>query len=142
MTAIVDASTLAKWFVEEEGTADARRLQRHTLFAPDLVVVEVANVLWKKVQQGSFDAAFVPRAVAVLQHADLTLVNSLTLADRAVEIALSLNHPVYDCFYLSLAELRALPFVSGDDRLARKLAANPQASLAEVTTPARFVATL
>ncbi len=142
MTAVIDASTLAKWFVEEEGTVEARRLQRHALFAPDLVVVEVANVLWKKVQQGSFDAVFVPRALAVLERADLTLAKTLPLANRAVEIAVALNHAVYDCFYLSLAEVRGLPFVSGDDRLTRKLVAHPRASVAEVISPARFVARL
>jgi len=138
VSVVVDASILAKWFVEEEGSDDARKLQRRALFAPDLVIVETANVLWKKVRQGSFDAAFVPRAIAVLQQADLTLTESLTLASRAVEVAIMLDHAVYDCFYLSLAELRGVPFVSADDRLARKLLTKPAAASAEVIPLARF----
>ena len=127
MTAVIDASVLAKWFVEEDDTAAARRLQPLKLFAPDLLIVETTNVLWKKVRLGGFDPAFLAPAVRVMRHANLTLIDSLTLADRAVEIAVRLNHAVYDCYYLALAEQRNLPMVSADDRLGRKLAARSAA---------------
>jgi predicted nucleic acid-binding protein len=143
VTAVIDASVLAKWFVEaEEGTADARRLRPLALFAPDLAIVELTNVLWKKVRRGEFDARFVPRALSALRHANLVLTDSLSLADRAVEIAIELDHAVYDCFYLSLAERQGLPFVTADDHLGRKLAAKPAVSFAEVLNLSQFVAQL
>ena len=142
MTAIIDASVLAKWFVEEEETVAARRLQPLKLFAPDLLIVETTSVLWKKVRLGEFDPAFLAPAVRVMRHADLTLINSLTLADRAVEIAVRLNHAVYDCYYLALAEQRNLPVVSADDRLGRKLASAPGLTPAKVIDLAAFVVDL
>ena len=50
MNAVIDASVLAKWFVEEDDTVAARRLQHLKLVAPDLLIVETTNVLWKKVR--------------------------------------------------------------------------------------------
>jgi hypothetical protein len=142
VNAVIDASVLAKWFVEEDDTVAARRLQHLKLVAPDLLIVETTNVLWKKVRLGEFDPAFLEPAVRVMRHAHLTLVDSLTLADRAVEIAVRLNHAVYDCYYLALAERRNLPMVSADDRLGRKLSAAPSVTTARVVGLAAFVADL
>jgi predicted nucleic acid-binding protein len=142
VTAVIDASVLAKWFVEEENTSAALRLQSLKLFAPDLLIVETTNVLWKKVRLGGFDPAFLAPAVRVMRYANLTLIDSLTLADRAVEIALRLNHAVYDCYYLALAEQRNLPMVSADDRLGRKLSANLGLTPARVLALTEFAADL
>ena len=50
MTLVIDASIAAKWFVEEPGRAQALEVLDETdRQAPDLVVAEVANVIWKKV---------------------------------------------------------------------------------------------
>ena len=102
----------------------------------------ITNVLWKKVRLGGFDSAFLAPAVRVMRHANLTLIDSLTLADRAVEIAVRLNHAVYDCYYLALAEQRNAPMVSADDRLGRKLAAAPGVTPAKIVGLAAFVADL
>jgi predicted nucleic acid-binding protein len=39
------------------------------------------------------------------------------LAARAAAIALELEHPVYDCFYLALREAQRAPLVNADRRL-------------------------
>jgi predicted nucleic acid-binding protein len=44
---VVDASVAIKWVIEESGTPQALSLRRHRLFAPDLLMTECANVLWK-----------------------------------------------------------------------------------------------
>ena len=52
MTLVVDASVAAKWFIEETGRAQAlQMLDVADRQAPDLLLVEVANVVWKKVLQ-------------------------------------------------------------------------------------------
>lgn len=125
MTAVIDASVLVKWFVDEPGADEARELQDRRLFAPDLVIVETTNVLWKKVRLKEFDVSDVGLAMGVIRSADLGLTPSLRLAARAFEIAHGLDHAAYDCFYLALGEQLALPLVTADDKLRRKLAARP-----------------
>jgi len=51
------------------------------------------------------------------------LVSARMLADRA--ITLDLRHPVYDCFYLALAEARGSRSVTADDGLLRVCARTP-----------------
>lgn len=56
-TLVVDASIAIKWVVEEEGTGIAVDLRsRFRFVAPELLVPECANILWKKVQRGELTA--------------------------------------------------------------------------------------
>ena len=49
---VVDASVLIKWVMQEEGSDAAIRLiAGPTLSAPDLLMSECANILWKKVHR-------------------------------------------------------------------------------------------
>ena len=49
MTLVVDASVAVKWFVEEDGRQQALQiLDLDEREAPDLIIAEVANVIWKK----------------------------------------------------------------------------------------------
>jgi predicted nucleic acid-binding protein len=50
---VIDASVAVKWVVEEPGTQEALLLRQHRLLAPDLLVAECANILWKKVDENS-----------------------------------------------------------------------------------------
>ena len=51
-TFVIDASIAVKWVVDEDGTPEALTLrQRAKLIAPELLVAECANILWKKVQR-------------------------------------------------------------------------------------------
>ena len=47
---VVDARVAVKWVIQEPGTAEALELRRHQSLAPDLLIAECANVLWKKVR--------------------------------------------------------------------------------------------
>jgi predicted nucleic acid-binding protein len=51
---VIDASIAIKWVVQEEGTEDALALRtRAELIAPDLIIAECANILWKKVKRAA-----------------------------------------------------------------------------------------
>ena len=51
-TLVVDASIALKWVVEEDTTSEALALrQKAKLIAPELLVAECANILWKKIQR-------------------------------------------------------------------------------------------
>ncbi len=60
-TLVIDASIAVKWVVDENGTPEALALRaRAKLIAPELLIAECANILWKKgskariVEGGSF----------------------------------------------------------------------------------------
>ena len=132
MIAVIDASVALKWFIEEDGSAQAAALLTgpHTLIAPDLIIAEVANAGWKAVRSGGMTRDQHDHAAARLPLAFDSLVPLAPLAPRAVAIARDLDHPVYDFFYLTLAEARQATLVTADGRLLRRLQGTQWAPLA------------
>jgi predicted nucleic acid-binding protein len=121
-TLVIDASIAVKWVVEEEGTAQALRLlKRSRLIAPELLLAECANILWKKVRRDELSNEEALLAARLLQSADLELASTRSLMEPATRMAIELDHPAYDCIYLALAAERDCPFVTADERLLRKL---------------------
>lgn len=123
MTIVVDASVGLKWFFVEAQSDLAYALLRgdEPLAAPSLIVAETCNAAWKAVRLRTMTPAQAD-CVAV----DLSsLLNELhpigPLAPRAMAIARRLDHPVYDCFYIALAEHLDSTLVTADSRLVRRL---------------------
>jgi len=50
----------------------------------------------------------------------LVLSDACSLVERASSVTRSLDHPVYDCLYLALAEANRAPLVTDDRTLLRK----------------------
>ena len=119
---VVDASVAAKWVIDEPGTRQALKLRRHVLSAPELLITESANIVWKKVRLGELSKLQASLAIGLLVRADIELVPTRRLARRAVALAVLLDHSAYECMYLALAEAAKRPFVTADRRLLRKLA--------------------
>jgi predicted nucleic acid-binding protein len=120
---VVDASVAIKWFILEPDRAAARQLLEpdKRLIAPELLLAEVANAMWKRVMTGAGDARQAPLAAASLPRFFTRLVSLTPLATKALAIAAELRHPVYDCFYLALAEEQDATMVTADRRLVARL---------------------
>ena len=119
---VIDASIPIKWVVEEEGTPHALTLRRSAkLIAPELLVAECANVLWKKVRRRELSAEEALFAARLLQTADIELSPTRALLEAATRMAIELDHPAYDCLYLALAAERNCRFVTADKRFLRRL---------------------
>ena len=121
MSLVIDASVALKWFVPEPGHEPARALLQgdDELLAPDWLLVEVANALWKQWRRGMIDPAQIDEILTLLPDM-LMLANASALVPRASEIARVLTHPVYDCLYLALAESGNATLVTADHKLLQK----------------------
>ena len=122
MIIVIDASVLVKWFVDETGSDRAARLRREDLLAPDLILVEVGNALWKLRRRGVLDGADYFDAIEALRAAPVALTAARDLLPPAARLAAEIDHPLYDCLYLALAMREGFPLVTDDQRLV-KLAA-------------------
>lgn len=122
MKLTVDASIVVKWFVAEPMSDGARLLlaRRIHLLAPELVLLEFANTIWKKKRLQE-----IPDTQPFLQELDglpevITVHRDADLVERAVEIALEMDHPIYDCLYLACAEATDSDLITADKRFADK----------------------
>ncbi len=128
MICVVDASVVLKWFLPEPDSAAADLLLEKflndevELLAPDLMLVEVASALWKRVmirkELSADEATLIYRDLLTLPF---SLSPSEIVADAALQIALKHNHSVYDALYCALAIQRQCDFVTADQTLAHKL---------------------
>ncbi len=124
---VIDASIALKWVVQEDGTDQALVLRQHAkLIAPDLLVPECANILWKKVQRKELTRDEALLAARLLQGAEIELLPTRSLLEQAARIAIELDHPAYDCLYLALAMENGCRFVTADERFIRKLGQGPR----------------
>lgn len=138
MTLIVDASVVTKFSIIEEGHREAVSLfdRGADIEAPDLVLTELANVLWKKAVRGEVSADHARRFLAYAPSYFSALHASAGLIQRAFEIACDLKHPVYDCLYIACAEAQDAILVTDDRRLLRVLQNGPLTIQAEALSEA------
>ena len=132
---VVDASVALQWVAPEATSGLAAGLRDGRLTAPDLLIPECANALWKKAARGEFTVAEARHAALTLATAPVKLVATPPLLERAVLIAIELDHPAYDCFYLALTEALGTVCVSADHRLARIVATRAGARYATLLMP-------
>jgi predicted nucleic acid-binding protein len=120
LTHVIDASAATAWLTNEPDSSDVATLiaNGEDLIAPDLIVAEIGNALWKKSRAGDFDIAHTEEAFKLLNSAGLALTHSGTLVATAVRLADRMAHPVYDCLYLALAQKRGAELVTLDKRMA------------------------
>ncbi len=121
MNYVVDASVAAKWFLREDLRADAVRLldQASRLHAPDWIIPEIAHVAFRKWRDGEIEAAQARTMVQALPSFLAKLYPSAGFADRALAIAMTVRHPVYDCLYIACAEMTGAAVVTADNRLRK-----------------------
>lgn len=121
MSIVLDASVVAKLLVEEPGSTEARSLvaEAASASAPDLLIAEVGNMLWRRVRAGTTPRDAVAELLRIVPAVVADLHPLCPLGPAALQIALRRDHPIYDCLYLALAQREGLPLATADRRLAR-----------------------
>ncbi len=125
---VIDSSVVVKWYVAEHDSAEAAVLFRLwmnddiELFAPDLLPIEVGNILWKKQRIGAMTSIRAEQTTATVTALTIPWSDSHVLLPQATSIAIKFDRTVYDSIYLALAVQLGCPFVTADDRLANAVA--------------------
>lgn len=124
---VVDASVACKWYIDEPDCDAARSLigARTDFIAPDLILAEFTNVAWKRLSRREISEEQAKAMVDHLPYVLLDIVPCLALRQRALSIAIALDHPAYDGFYLALAMERGLNLVTADNRLLERVRGTP-----------------
>lgn len=128
---VVDASVVVKWLVREAYSEEAAALldSGSTFVAPALVFAEAANALWVMRRRGDIAADDMADAVETLRAMPVAVPVAMPqLAAAASRLAVDLDHPIYDCFYLALAVQTQYPVVTADRRFHDKVRAHPYLS--------------
>lgn len=125
---IVDASVVVKWFLPEPHWEAAARLRNKPdldLQAPDLLLLEVSNALWKQVLRGNVEAETASRAVEALAEVPIRWQGAQGLFASAFRLGSETKRSIYDCTYLALALRSGCPLVTADRRFYEALQSGP-----------------
>jgi predicted nucleic acid-binding protein len=115
---VLDASVAAKWFNNENLTDKAVQLRnafvqgRAELVAPEQLLYEVGNSVWKNRALAAGDAAL---AIKDLLDLELEIVHMTPeLASDAMKAARAHSITFYDAVYVVLANHLGVPLISAD----------------------------
>ena len=129
---VVDASVVVKWYVPEvhQDQAIAVLNSNEVLTAPELLIAETSNIVWKKVRLKEItakDGVDIIKAFVRAQER-IQLTPSIDLVQLAYDIARNYDRSVYDGLYVALAALHQCQLVTADRKLFNSLQESPFAS--------------
>jgi len=124
---IPDASVAVKWFILEADSPKAQDLLRRPepLVAPDLILAEAGNAAWSQLRRNLIGRPQFDALVRTLPSTLHEIVPTSGVLSSAAVIACAIDHPIYDCVYIALAEARDDVLVTADSKLIRKVASTP-----------------
>ena len=128
MTAyVIDTSALVKHVIPAEYDDNLERIvslhqeSRIQLVAPNFLLVECANVLWKDASRTRESFENVIAALDDLRRINVRLVPQEDLLEDALRLALDMNITVYDALYCTLAQRESAEIITEDRRLRNAL---------------------
>ncbi|MGD9101033.1 MAG: type II toxin-antitoxin system VapC family toxin [Anaerolineae bacterium] len=129
MDCVVDASVGIKLFLVEPLSERADALFDYLtatppacFYVPDLFFIACTNVLWKYVRRFGYAPESTGQDVTALTGLPLQVASTANLAEAALTLAVSHEISAYDAAYVALARQLALPLITADEALVRRLA--------------------
>jgi predicted nucleic acid-binding protein len=119
---VVDSSVALQWVLPEAGAQAAEALLGSELAAPDIIFIEVANVLGKKVRAGETTLHHAAGSLELVGDNIGRIEPTRLLIERALELSVDLSHPVDDCAFLSCALALETYVATRDARFVRRAA--------------------
>ena len=124
---VVDASVAVKWYIPEVDTNEAEKLLdvEYILHAPELILPEFGNIIWKKVRRGEITTSQGRQIIEAFLQTPIQLHPGTNLLPSAFEIADRTAQTVYDCLYLALAVALSCEMVTADERFYQAISQSP-----------------
>ena len=136
MALVLDASVALKWVLVEPDSHLAEALARsgEDLLVPDFWLGEAVNVLWLQVRRKRLTPREAMEGLMLLRdQVKPTPTAELALHDRALDIALAINHSPYDTLYVAFAiAVGASAVVVADSAFARAMQSHKDPTLAKL----------
>jgi predicted nucleic acid-binding protein len=125
---VIDASVVVALYVEEPLSEAARSVLTRSrdegaeLHAPDLLLIECANALWKRVRRDELDRESAMTAIAELSRLEDLKLHPMDerLVPQALSLAIAHSLTAYDAAYAALAIQLGGVVISGDRRFVEQ----------------------
>ncbi len=116
---VLDASAVVRIIEGSEQSASFQEavLKADLVLAPELMLTEVANALWRLQRSGQLEVDGLQRRLSRALDLVDVIEPDRHLQAEALALACHLDHPVYDCLYLALARREAAVLLTADRRL-------------------------
>ena len=123
MARVVDANLVIKWYVAEPDSSAARALFRETeeFAVPDLLFLETASILSKKVRQRELTREEARRISELIVDGPFDIYSDRELTGEALRIALEYEVTPYDASYVALAMKLKTDCATADRKLFERL---------------------
>lgn len=123
MKYVVDASVAVKWYLPEIYTTEAEKLlaPQNELFAPELILPEFGNIIWKRARRGDLTEAEGKQIIKDFFKVKIFRYRHKSLLPAALHGALQTGQTVYDWSYLALAVSLDCEMVTADQKFYQAL---------------------
>lgn len=117
---VVDTSVAIKWVVAEDRRVEAREIlaSGFLLEAPDLLMLEAANALRKKVRARQIGIDQMNAGIELIRES-VGFQNTRVFFDEAMALSAELDHSIYDCCFLACAQSNGSLLVTDDVAFAK-----------------------
>ncbi|MCP9796812.1 MULTISPECIES: type II toxin-antitoxin system VapC family toxin [Cyanophyceae] len=119
LACVLDASAAVRLILGDPAAAAVAEQIREAavVLAPELMLTELANTLWKLQKAGHLADLDPQQLLAEARDLVDRVEADRHLQAEALALACHHDHPVYDCLYLALARREAATLISLDRRL-------------------------
>lgn len=124
----IDTSALVKYVLPEQDSSIAEKIVAFhragavNLIAPQYILVESGNVLWKHLQRHNLGVEDAVESFRALRNLAIGLVPDAELLEDALTIAADNGITVYDSLFCTLAVRENVPLITSDQVLVRRVA--------------------
>ena len=125
---VIDTSALVKYVLPEQDSSVAEKLVAlHRvgtvhLIAPEYILVESANVLWKHLERHNILLEEAVESLRTLRGPGIRLVSNAELLEDALTLAADNGIMVYDSLFCALAVRENVQLITSDSPLVRRMA--------------------